>query len=296
MDHLNYNVPFPGACAVQFTVFFNHNNLPFLFHLLHVLLHLVEDAAVVLLGYTHKLDKTGQNNKHNLRTDDYSARSNVFRYIFCFVPVKSWCQGLVIVKVELNWSQLRSADSLDSYKTTESDKVSSWWFKYQKHFSAKKQDANNSILCHISMNLFVQRKKWVTTGFAVLTCQGSCSAFQTTGDQSSLTFITKTLPGSRPPWSSWHPSCIPSPWLATLQNCSPCTGSLSGPQGTSPPPNRLGSLTMNPAEPKNKSEADQWITKVKLPSAHLIESFYQTDSCPKTKRGCCNKRFQREIQ
>lgn len=113
---------------------------------------------------------------------------------------------------------------------------------------------------------------------------------------SKLTKLTKTLPGSRPPWSSWHPSCIPSPWLATLQNCSPCTGSLSGPRGTSPPPNRSGSLTTNPTEPKNKSEAAQWITTVKLPTAHLSESFYQTDSYPKTKRGCCNKRFQRMIQ
>lgn len=55
------------------------------------------------------------------------------------------------------------------------------------------------------------------------------------------------LPGSRPPWSSWRPSCIPSPWLVTPQNCSPCTGSPSGCRGTSPPLNRSGSLTTSPA-------------------------------------------------
>lgn len=57
--HLDDDVSFPGAGAVQFTVFLHHNNLPFLLNLLHVLLYLVEDAAVVLLGYAHKLEKTG---------------------------------------------------------------------------------------------------------------------------------------------------------------------------------------------------------------------------------------------
>lgn len=56
--YLDDNVPFPGAGAVEFTVFLHHNNFSFLLNLLHVLLHLVEDAAVVLLGYTHKLDTT----------------------------------------------------------------------------------------------------------------------------------------------------------------------------------------------------------------------------------------------
>lgn len=58
IGHLDDNVSFPGACAVQFAVFLHHDNLAFLFDLLHVLLYLVEDAAVVLLGYTHKLNKT----------------------------------------------------------------------------------------------------------------------------------------------------------------------------------------------------------------------------------------------
>lgn len=57
--HLDDDVSFPGACAVQFPVFLHHDDLAFLFNLLHVFLYLVEDAAVVLLGYTHKLDKTG---------------------------------------------------------------------------------------------------------------------------------------------------------------------------------------------------------------------------------------------
>lgn len=56
--YLDDDVPFPGASAVQFTVFFHHDDLSFLLHLLHVLLHLVENAAIFLLRYTHKLDKT----------------------------------------------------------------------------------------------------------------------------------------------------------------------------------------------------------------------------------------------
>lgn len=56
--YLDDNVSFPGPCAIQFPVFFYHNNLSFLFHLLHVFLYLVKDTAVVLLSYTHKLEKT----------------------------------------------------------------------------------------------------------------------------------------------------------------------------------------------------------------------------------------------
>lgn len=52
-----------GACAIKFSVFFDHNNLSFLFHLLHVFLYLVKNTAVVLLGYTHKLEKTRENSK-----------------------------------------------------------------------------------------------------------------------------------------------------------------------------------------------------------------------------------------
>lgn len=53
--HLDDDVSFPGAGPVQFTVFLHHNNLSFLLYLLHILLNLVEDAAVVLLGYTYEL-------------------------------------------------------------------------------------------------------------------------------------------------------------------------------------------------------------------------------------------------
>lgn len=59
---------FPGPCAIQFPMFFYHNNLSFLFHLLHVFLHLVKDTAVVLLSYTHKLEKTRENSEDSLRT------------------------------------------------------------------------------------------------------------------------------------------------------------------------------------------------------------------------------------
>lgn len=46
---------FSGAGAIELAMFFNHDDFPFLLHLLHILLHLVQDAAVVLLRYTHKL-------------------------------------------------------------------------------------------------------------------------------------------------------------------------------------------------------------------------------------------------
>lgn len=59
--YLDDDMSFPGPCAIQFPVFFYHNNLSFLFHLLHVFLHLVKDTAVVLLSYTHKLEKTREN-------------------------------------------------------------------------------------------------------------------------------------------------------------------------------------------------------------------------------------------
>lgn len=57
VNYLDDDVPFPGASAVQFTVFFHHDDLSFLLHLLHVLLHLVQNAAIVLLCYTDKLDR-----------------------------------------------------------------------------------------------------------------------------------------------------------------------------------------------------------------------------------------------
>lgn len=58
--YLDHNVSFPSPRSVQFAVFLHHHDLSFLLHLLHVLLHLIENAAIVLLCYTHKLPKTGQ--------------------------------------------------------------------------------------------------------------------------------------------------------------------------------------------------------------------------------------------
>lgn len=43
----------------------------------------------------------------------------------------------------------------------------------------------------------------------------------------------------------------------TPQNCSPCTGSLSGPRGTSPPPSRSGSPTTSPAGAKTHDYISQ---------------------------------------
>lgn len=65
--HLDDDVSFSGAGAVQLAVFLHHHYLAFLLHLLHVLLHLVEDAAVVLLGYAHKLDRKGAKQQGQIR-------------------------------------------------------------------------------------------------------------------------------------------------------------------------------------------------------------------------------------
>lgn len=103
IGHLDDNVSFPGACAVQFSVFLHHDDLPFLFNLLHVFLDLVEDAAVVLLGYTHKLDKT---EGCSLRTNIYFTHSlMLFLLLLCYdllVPTHQ--------KLKLNNSQIITAD------------------------------------------------------------------------------------------------------------------------------------------------------------------------------------------
>lgn len=55
--YLDNNVTLSCASAIQFPMFLYHNNLSFFFYLLHVFFHLIEDAAVILLGYTYKLEK-----------------------------------------------------------------------------------------------------------------------------------------------------------------------------------------------------------------------------------------------
>lgn len=45
----------PGPAAVKLAVLLHHHNLPLLLHLVRVLLHMVEDAPVVLLGDADKL-------------------------------------------------------------------------------------------------------------------------------------------------------------------------------------------------------------------------------------------------
>lgn len=52
---LDDNVSLPGPGAVQLAVLLHHHNLPLLLHLVRVLLHMVEDATVVLLGDAHEL-------------------------------------------------------------------------------------------------------------------------------------------------------------------------------------------------------------------------------------------------
>lgn len=55
LPHLNDDVALPGAAAVQLSVLLHHDDLALLLHLVCVLLHMVEDAAVVLLCDAHKL-------------------------------------------------------------------------------------------------------------------------------------------------------------------------------------------------------------------------------------------------
>ena len=59
-SHLDDDMSFPGSSAVQLPVLLHHDDLTLLLHLLHVLLHLVEDAAVILLCYAHKLQRGGR--------------------------------------------------------------------------------------------------------------------------------------------------------------------------------------------------------------------------------------------
>lgn len=55
LKYLDNNVSLAGACPVEFSVFFYHDDFSFLLHSLCVLLNLIQNAAVVLLGNTHKL-------------------------------------------------------------------------------------------------------------------------------------------------------------------------------------------------------------------------------------------------
>lgn len=52
---LDDNVSLPGPTAVKLSVLLHHHNLPLLLHLVRVLLHMVENAPVVLLGDAYKL-------------------------------------------------------------------------------------------------------------------------------------------------------------------------------------------------------------------------------------------------
>lgn len=53
--NLNDDVSLSGAAAVQLAVLLDHHNLPLLLDLVRVLLHMVEDAPVVLLGDADEL-------------------------------------------------------------------------------------------------------------------------------------------------------------------------------------------------------------------------------------------------
>lgn len=53
--YLDDDVTFSGTSAVKFSMFFYHDNFPLLFNFLHVFLHLVQNAAIILLSYTNKL-------------------------------------------------------------------------------------------------------------------------------------------------------------------------------------------------------------------------------------------------
>lgn len=55
LTHLDDDVSLPGTAAVEFPVLLHHHNLTLLLHFVGVLLHVVEDAPVVLLGDADKL-------------------------------------------------------------------------------------------------------------------------------------------------------------------------------------------------------------------------------------------------
>lgn len=56
LSHLDDDVSLSCSRSIKFPVFFHHNNFSFLLHFLHVLFHLVENSAIILLGYADELE------------------------------------------------------------------------------------------------------------------------------------------------------------------------------------------------------------------------------------------------
>ena len=56
LSHLDDNVALSCSSPIELSVFLHHDDLSFLFNFLHVLFYLVEDTAVILLGYADKLE------------------------------------------------------------------------------------------------------------------------------------------------------------------------------------------------------------------------------------------------
>lgn len=64
----------PGPAAVQLSVLLHHHDLPLLLHLVRVLLHMVEDAPVVLLGDAHELVEDDMRKAGELVVEQNTAR------------------------------------------------------------------------------------------------------------------------------------------------------------------------------------------------------------------------------
>lgn len=56
LSYLDDDVSLSCSSSIKFSVFFHHNNFSFFLHFLHVLLYLVENTAIILLGYADKLE------------------------------------------------------------------------------------------------------------------------------------------------------------------------------------------------------------------------------------------------
>ena len=71
--HLDDDVSLAGAAAVQLAMLLHHDDLALLLHLVSVLLHMVEDAPVVLLGDAHKLVHNHMRTLNELVVEEHTA-------------------------------------------------------------------------------------------------------------------------------------------------------------------------------------------------------------------------------
>lgn len=92
LPHLDDDVALPGAAAVQLPVLLHHDDLALLLHLVRVLLHMVEDAAVVLLGDAHELVHNNMR-KSNEAIVEQEAGLNQTRITSAVIAPAHECDG-----------------------------------------------------------------------------------------------------------------------------------------------------------------------------------------------------------